>query len=183
MAAFRKADPKQSAAKISIYGAQKRGKTFTALICAEGIAKAIGKRVAVVDTERGTDFYAMDVSARKFHPRAFDFDALYTRSITDALDAVQKLDQSVYGVIIVDSVSHLWDSAVAAYSGSTTNNIIPMHAWGKIKKPYKELMAFLIQSPMHVFILGREANEFGPDADGELTKIGVKMRAEGRDPV
>jgi hypothetical protein len=64
--------------------------------------------------------------------------------------------------------------------GKTTKiGTIPMSAWGEIKKPYKELMAFLLSTSMHVIICGRQANEFGESDDGEMKKIGVKMRAEG----
>src|SRR2546430_9051131 len=45
------------------------------------ISKVRSKRIAYVDTERGTDFYAQEVKDRQVHPAAFDFDALYTKSI------------------------------------------------------------------------------------------------------
>ena len=55
-----------------------------------------------------------------------------------------------------------------------------MHAWGKIKKPYKDLMAFLLSSPFHVFILGREGNSFDKNEEtGEMEQTGKKMKAEG----
>jgi hypothetical protein len=58
-----------------------------------------------------------------------------------------------------------------------------MYAWGKIKKPYKELINILLSSPMHVFFCGRQGNEFETDEDsGELKKVGVKMKAEGETP-
>jgi pantothenate kinase-related protein Tda10 len=58
MAGFRKAKAEQAALKIGIYGPPGSGKTFTSLLIAEGLGKISGKRVAYVDTERGTDFYA-----------------------------------------------------------------------------------------------------------------------------
>ena len=53
MAGFRKASPEQAALKFAIYGPPGSGKTFTTLLVAEGLANIIGKRVAMVDTERG----------------------------------------------------------------------------------------------------------------------------------
>lgn len=181
MSGFRKAKPQQAAIKMSMYGPPGSGKTFTALLFAEYLAKATGKRVAFVDTERGTDFYAQPVPQREPHPEAFDFDAIYTRSLTEVLREVKALNRNEYGVVVVDSVSHLWDAAINSYSGGKTRaGTIPMWAWSKIKAPYKELMKVLIDGPFHVFILGRESNAFEEDeTTGEAKAAGKKMRAEG----
>lgn len=181
MAGFRKAKAEQAAIKMAIYGPPGSGKTFTTLLFAEGLAKQTGKRIAYVDTERGTDFYVLDVPDRKAHPSAFDIDANYTREITEVLESVQSLDTKEYSVLVIDSVTHIWQACMNAYSGKlTAAETIPLQAWGKIKRPYKELMNFLLSSPLHVFILGRQGVEFGSDDDsGELKKVGVKMKAEG----
>lgn len=180
MAGFRKAKAEQAAVKMGIYGPSGSGKTFTALLCAEGLANVTKKRVAFVDTEHGTDFYCQSVATRAVHPDAFDFDAIYTRSIVDVLQVLRDLDTSVYGVVVIDSISHIWDACFAAYKGKTTRvGTVPIQAWGEIKKPYKEIMALLLSMPVHVFVCGRQGNEMGENADGELVKVGVKMRAEG----
>jgi hypothetical protein len=181
MAGFRKAKAQQAALKIGMYGPPGSGKTFTSLLLAEGLASITGKRVAYVDTERGTDFYCKAVPSRSVHPEAFDFDALYTRSLTEVLSSVKALNPSEYGVIILDSVTHLWEAAIAAYGGNQTRaGTIPMHAWGKIKRPYKELMAILLSSPMHVVICGRQGTEYSTDEETEeLKAVGLKMKAEG----
>ncbi len=177
---FVKAVPLQARLKVSIYGPPGSGKTFSTLLFAEGLAKAREKRIAYVDTERGTDFYAQKVKDRKVHPDAFDFDAIYTKSIAEVTEAVHGLDVKEYGVVVLDSISHLWSSAMDAYGGNRTKiDTIPMHAWGKIKKPYKDLINFLIGSQFDVFILGRQKNMFEDDANGEMKKVGVAMRAEG----
>ena len=184
MAAFKKAKSEQAALKIGIYGSAGSGKTFTALLCAEGLANITGKRIAFVDTERGTDFYCKDVSSRKIHPAAFDFDALYSRSITEVLSSVKSLNQNETGIIVIDSITHIWEAARLAYTGKETSvGTIPFHAWAKIKKPYKELINFLLSSPMHVLICGRQGNEFDEDEEtGELKRVGTKMKAEGETP-
>ncbi len=178
---FMKAKPAQARLKISIYGPPGSGKTFTTLLMAEGLASIRGKRIAFVDTERGTDFYAQSVTDRKIHPTAFDFDAIYTRSLAEITEAVHALDPAQYGIVVLDSISHIWESAMDAYSQKRTKiDTIPMHAWGKIKKPYKTLIGDLIASPFDVFILGRQKNVFEEDAEsGEMKKAGVAMRAEG----
>lgn len=180
MSKFQKAAPQQARLKVSIYGPPGSGKTFSTLLMAEGLAKVRGKRVAYVDTERGTDFYAQKVPARRVHPDAFDFDALYTKSLAEVTEAVRSVDVNEHGVIVLDSISQLWDAAMDAYKGKRTSiDTIPMSAWGKIKKPYKDLIAFLIGSPFDVFILGRQKNVFEDNESGEMKKTGVSMRAEG----
>lgn len=177
---FAKAQPEQARLKVSVYGPPGAGKTFTTLLVAEGLATRDGKRIAYVDTERGTDFYAIPSKGRTVHPKAFDFDALYTNSLADVKSAVESLDPKTHGVVVVDSISHLWDAAINAYEGKkTSQDGIPMHAWGKIKKPYKALVRYLVDSPFHIFILGRQKNLFDTGADGEIKKVGVGMRAEG----
>ena len=184
MAGFRKAKAEQAALKIGQYGPPGSGKTFTSLLIAEGLAKLTGKRVAYVDTEHGTDFYCQEVPTRKIHPGGFDFDAIYTRSLTEVIGAVKGLDTDAYGVVIIDSITHLWEAARAAYDGKQTKiGTIPMQAWGRIKKPYKDLMSYLLSSPMHVIICGRQGVEYETDEEtDELKAIGVKMKAEGETP-
>lgn len=177
---FVKAQPQQARLKVSVYGPPGSGKTFTTLLMAEGLAKVRGKRIAYVDTERGTDFYAMKVAARAVHPEAFDFDAIYTKSLAEVDEAVRSLDPETHGVVVLDSISHLWDAAMDSYQGKRTAiDSIPMHAWGPIKKPYKALIAYLIGSPFDVFILGRQKNIFEMNDKDEMQKVGVGMRAEG----
>lgn len=179
---FKKAMPEQAHFKASLYGKPGTGKTFTALLWAEGLAESCGKRIAYIDTERGSDPYAIDNEYRKVHPKAFDFDALYTRSLSEALKAVRALDPKEHGVIVVDSISHLWSAAMDAYGGKRAGaeqDKIPMHAWASIKKPYKELIDLVAYGPYHGLILGRQKSIFETGDDGELRKVGDGMRAEG----
>lgn len=176
---FAKAEPKQARVKIGMYGPPGSGKTMTALLWAEGIAEFRGKRIAFVDTERGTDFYAQTIPDREVHPDAFDFDALYTRSLSETLDCVLNLDPNEHGVIVIDSITHMWDAAVQAYEGKlTANETIPINAWGTIKRPYKALVKFLMDCPMDVIIIGRQKTIF-KTVNGQMEYAGVGMRAEG----
>jgi hypothetical protein len=183
MAGFRKATPEQAALKMAVYGPPGAGKTFTALLIAEGLAQTIGKRVAVIDTERGTDFYVQHVAERQAHPAAFDVDCLYTKSITEVTAAVRELDAATHGIIIVDSVSHLWDSVMASYTGKRTSlGGIPLEAWTRLKRPYLDLVGWLINCPYHVLLCGRQTGQYEDDEDGKLRAVGVKMRSEKETP-
>lgn len=178
--AFRKAKSEQAYLKLGIYGPTGSGKTFTALLLAEGLAEIAGKRIAYVDTESGTDFYASEIPARKVHPEAFDFDRIVTKSLAQASLDVEGVDPSEYGVVVVDSITHLWEAAIEGYAGKKTSiDTIPMHAWGTIKKPYKKLIADMLNGQYHAIICGRQKNVFGDDDAGEMKLLGVAMKAEG----
>ncbi len=130
MTAFAKPQPLKAALKIALFGPAGGGKTFTSLLIAEGLAKHSGKRVAVLDTEQGTAFYGQEVPQRAVHPTAFDFDVLHSRPITEVLGAVRGLDAARHGVLVVDSITHLWDACKAAYAGRLNRNgAIPFQAW------------------------------------------------------
>jgi hypothetical protein len=180
MATFHKPQALKAALKMALYGPAGSGKTFSSLLIAEGLARHAGKRIAYIDTEYGTTFYGQDVPQRTIHPQAFDFEVLYTKSITQALDAVRSLDPA-FGVLVIDSISHLWDACKSAYTGRLTRaGTIPLHGWAAIKRPYKEMMHLLLASPIHVLICGRQAIDFAEDdGSNELKNVGFRMRAEG----
>jgi hypothetical protein len=181
MSTFAKPTSLKAALKLALYGPAGSGKTFTALLLSEGLARQCSRHVAVLDTEQGTAFYSQAVPTRKAHPQAFDFDVLHTRSVTEALAALHALDPADYGVIIVDSISHIWDACRNAYCGKLTKHGgIPLHAWSNIKKPYRELMNLLLSLPVHVIFCGRQGIDYGEDqGTGELKQIGFRLRAEG----
>jgi hypothetical protein len=180
MAGFRKAQCMKAALKMGVYGPAGSGKTITALLIAEAIAATTKKRVAFVDTENGSDFYAAEVKERRIHPLPFDFDVLRTRSIAEVNREVQQLKPADYAVVIIDSATHLWEGAIAAYSGPKAGGgQIPMHAWGNIKKPWKLMIEWMLNTPMHVLLCGRLGNKFTEDEDGKTHNAGVKFKAEG----
>jgi hypothetical protein len=181
MSGFAKPTSLKSSLKMALYGPAGAGKTFTALLLAEGLARHAKRRVAVLDTEQGTAFYSQPVASRKAHPDAFDFDVLHSRSVTEALTALHGLDPAVYGVVVIDSISHLWDACRAAYAGKLTRQGgIPLHAWATIKRPYRELMNLLLSLPVHVIICARQSIDYHEDeGSGELKALGYRLRAEG----
>lgn len=180
---FRKAQPQQARLKVGLYGKQGSGKTLTSLLWAEFLAKLDGKRIAYIDTESGTDFYCQSIPERSCHPEAFDFDRIVTRSIMEAAEAAESLDTSVYGVLVVDSVTHLWEAAREAYTGKRMKNgEIPVYAWGDIKRPYKRLMAAFLNGNYHAIVCGREGVQMENDDDGVAQVVGTKMKAEGETP-
>ncbi len=181
MSGFTKPTSLKSALKMALYGPAGSGKTFSSLLLGEGLARHSGKHVAVLDTEQGTAFYSQPVPRRTAHPDAFDFDVLHTRSVTEALAALDGLDPAAHGVVIIDSISHLWDACRNAYAGKLTKHGgIPLHAWTAIKRPYRQMVNALLSLPVHVILCGRQGVDYGEDeGTGELKQVGFRLRAEG----
>ena len=183
MGKFQKAISEQAYAKVALYGKTGSGKTLTSLLWAEGLAARDGKRVAFIDTERGSEFYAIDIPERTVHPKAFDFDRLITRSLMETLEAVESIDPKIHGVLVIDSITHLWEAARAAYNGKLLpNGGIPIQAWQQIKKPYKRLMSIFLDGSFHAILCGREGVVMEQDEDGEMRVTGTKLKAEGETP-
>jgi hypothetical protein len=183
MSKFTKAKSEQAYFKVGLYGATGSGKTLTSLFWAEGLAAKEGKRIAYIDTERGTDFYAMDIPERTIHPKAFDFDRLVTRSTSETIEAIESIDPKEHGVVVIDSITHLWEAAKAAYNGKLmSTGGIPVQAWGAIKKPYKKIMTLFLDGKFHAIICGREGVVMEDNEEGEAKVVGHKMKSEGETP-
>ena len=93
---FTKATKQQLKLRLLIEGASGSGKTFSAL----QLAKGLGGKVAVIDTERGSASLYSD---------KFDFDVceLDYYSPEKYIEAI-KYAQQDYDVIIIDSITHEW---------------------------------------------------------------------------
>ena len=175
---FEKATPQKSHLKVTVYAKQGAGKTRWALLAAEVLQRGSPKRIAMLATERGYDFYLLRVAERVWHPEPFDFDVVYSPAMSDALDVLRHFDTDTYGTLVIDQASTLWQSAIAAYRKA--DGPIPMHLWDRIKAPWYEMMHILKNLSCHVILLGREGAVFGKDqADGEMIQVGTKFRGEG----
>lgn len=190
MPSFKKATPEQAYLKVGWYGSQGSGKTLTNLMVGEWLLEQENKkqkpktpfRMAYIDTERGTDFYTREVKERKIHPAAFDFDRIVTRSVYEAKDALADLrkDPGPYKVVVIDSMTHLWEAAKESYSGKrTTDGGVPITGWGSIKKPIKAIGEAGLNGEFHYMFAGREGLVFEKNEDsGEDEVTGYKMKAD-----
>src|SRR5688572_28015560 len=98
MSAFKKASKKQQKLRLAITGPAGAGKTYTALT----LAKHMGDRVALIDTERG--------SASKYAGDVADFDTLELDhfGVPQYLKAIADARAEGYPVLVIDSLSHAW---------------------------------------------------------------------------
>lgn len=173
-----KAEPQAAPFKCTEYGEPGTGKTTFAMMMAEGLAARRKGRIAYFDTEFGTKYLASRIEARKVHPEAFDFDRMLTRSLKEVTDGVKALDPKTHTVIVVDSISHLWEAAREAWEAANPGKDISLRDWGPLKRPYKALIKFLMDAPQDVVIVGRQKSLFEEDDAGKLKNVGVGLRAD-----
>ena len=100
--AFKKAERLLTNPTIAIMGPTGSGKTMSALRLASGIAKSMGKRFAVIDTENGSASLYSD---------SFDFDTLnITPPFTTEkyIQAINDAEKGGYCALVCDSITHAW---------------------------------------------------------------------------
>lgn len=150
---FKKAERKQLKLKIGLSGPSGSGKTFSAL----RIASALGKKIAVADTENG--------SAALYGDR-FNFDSAelippYTTK--KYIDAIQFAEENDYDVLIIDSASHQW-----AGEGGILNQKEQMDSrggnsftnWGKLTPEHTKFLSAILHANIHIIVTLRSKSDY-----------------------
>lgn len=139
MGSFKKATKEQAKLRLALFGVSGSGKTYTAL----RIAKGLGGKIAVIDTERN--------SACKYSDR-FDFDVCDAKkpSIENLKMFIEEARN--YDVLIIDSMTHAWlellqeveKLAKAKFGGNTWS------AWSEGTPKQMSLINALLDFPGHI---------------------------------
>lgn len=174
---FQKAERRKAKLRLGITGPSGSGKTWGALL----IAKGIGGKIAVIDTERGS---------ASLYTNLVDFDVLelsppYTPE--RFLEALRAAEGAGYATVIIDSITHEWNGvggclelvdqlASARYKGNTWS------AWSEVTPRHRAFLDAILRSPLHVIVTMRSKTETAQVEDGNRKKV-VKlgMKAEQRD--
>lgn len=165
--------------KALIGGPSGSGKSYSALRVATGIASREGEgtKIGYIGTEGMRD---------KLYASEFDYDLISLdeydpEHYEGALDAF--LDAG-YKVIIVDSMTHLWnwvqDQVQAATSTGRNDNSFQM--WGKYKKFNKKFIEKILLAQAHIIVTGRGKDEYvlEQNAKGKMAprKVGVGVQQD-----
>lgn len=156
---FKKASKTQSRLRLALIGPSGSGKTYSAI----GIAAGLGKRIAVIDTERGSaskyaGVFAFDtLQLETFHPQRY-------------IDAIAEAEQSGYDVLVIDSLSHAWigkdgalDLVDAAARRSKTGN--SFNAWRDVTPLHNAMIDAILRSKCHIIITLRTKTEYVVEKD------------------
>jgi hypothetical protein len=179
--AFTKAVRKKSKLRLGITGPSGAGKTIGALL----IAKGLGGKIALLDTEKGSaQLYADDP---KWNVE-FDADDLNPPYTPEAfIKKVQEAEQAGYNVLIIDSTTHEWSGvggclelvdeiARARYKGNSWS------AWNDVTPRHRAFIDTILRSSLHIIVTMRSKTETAQvEENGRKKVVKLGMKAEQRD--
>lgn len=176
---FQKAERKKSKLRLALTGPSGSGKTYGALL----VAKGLGGKIAVIDTEKGS---------AALYSHLVDFDVLdleppYTPE--RYRQAVQLAVNNGFNVVIIDSITHEWSGAggclelndeiaKAKFKGNTWS------AWSETKARHRALIDELLACPAHIIVTMRSKTETTQsEVNGRKQVQRLGMKAEQNDGI
>ena len=169
---FRKAERRQAKLRLALCGPAGSGKTYSALLVAQGLAP--GGRVALIDTERRSGELYADLMDYDVSP----IDPPFTP--TRYIELIREAEASGYDVLIIDSLSHAWmgeggvlemhDKATAA---SLSGNSFA--AWREVTPAHNRLVNTLLGADLHVITTMRTKTAYDMVDDGKGKKKPIKV--------
>lgn len=180
MSLFQKATRKKAKLRLGIVGPSGSGKTYSALL----IAKGLGGKVAVIDTENGSaDLYA--------HLLEYDVATItppYTPEKYIAM--IHEAEKEGYNVVIIDSLTHAWageggllDKHGKIADSGRGNSFT---AWRQVTPLHNQLIEAMLNSPCHIIGTMRAKTDYvqttGDKGKTEIKKVGLApVQREGMD--
>jgi hypothetical protein len=151
---FTKANKKAARLRLALVGPAKSGKTHTML----AIAKHLGKRIAVIDTEHG--------SASKYAD-LFDFSTtlLPTFHPKNYVDAINEAASQGFDLLGIDSLSHAWNGSggcleLVDRATACSKSANSFTAWAQVTPHHHALIEAILQAPMHIIATMRAKTEY-----------------------
>lgn len=158
---------------LGIAGQSGSGKTLTALYIARGMVDHAGE-IGFLDTEnRRGSLYANELDA----PFLIG-DLFYPFSPERYKEAIKEFQAAGVKVLVIDSVSHEWESGCAEIAEKPLMNGKKMADWKKAKAEHKKFMNVLLQSDMHVICCIRAAEKMDFSNPTKPESIGVQPLCE-----
>lgn len=169
---FRKAERRKAKLRLALTGPAGSGKTFGALILAQGL----GGRIAMIDTENGSgDLYANMCD--------YDIETLAAPySVQKYLSAIYEAEKEGYDVLIVDSLSHAWSGEgglldVHSQLTSESRSGNSYAAWRQITPMQNKLIEAIIASRCHIIATMRSKTDYAQlqneKGRTEIRKVGL----------
>lgn len=168
--------------KAAFQGFAGSGKTHTAATVAIGLHKKIGskKPVVIFDTERASKFLKP-----LFSEAGIEVLVREARSLADLQKTMDFMDQGGSDILLIDSLSHVWENVLASYMGRKNRSRLEFQDWGVIKPMWKkEFSDRFVNGEYHAIFTGRAGYEYANEVNDEtgkreVYKSGIKMKVEG----
>jgi hypothetical protein len=177
---FTKAVRKKARLRLALTGPSGSGKTYSALL----MAKGLGGRIAVIDTEHESaslyvgapgipEFETLNM-APPFTPERF-------------MQAVGAAASAGFDVLILDSITHEWNGAGgclelvdeiarAKFKGNSWS------AWNEVTPRHRDFLDALLRAPLHIIATMRSKTETAQtEENGRKKVVKLGMKSEQRD--
>lgn len=169
MPMFTKATKRAVKARVGLDGPTGSGKTFTALQW----ASVFGKKVALIDSERG--------SASLYADR-YDFDVLEMSPPYEPerlVQALQEAEKEGYDVVVIDSLSHFWEGeggVLDIVDGAAQRSHGNSFAGWKVGTPaLRHLIDVMLGLDAHLIVTMRSKMEYVLEEDDRGKKVPKKI--------
>ena len=178
--AFKKAQRSLSKLRLAIQGASGSGKTYGAL----QLAKGLGGRIAVIDTERGSASLYSDIEGMPEFD-VLDLDAPFTPE--RYIEAITAAEQAGYDILIIDSMTHEWSGvggcleindalARSRYKGNS------WAAWNEVTPRHRKFVDKMLTSTCHIIATMRSKTDtVQNERNGRKVVEKVGIKTEQRD--
>lgn len=172
---FQEATREKIWGRIAIKGVAGSGKTYTGLALATFILgendPGMTKRIAVIDTERGS-------SRRYAKGRPFYFSVLELKTFEPEtyVAAIKAAAEAGFEALVIDSLSHEWAGTGGALeqvekAGRGGNKF---SAWGSVTQRHNAVLDAIMSTPMHVIATMRTKMTYEQVEDETTKKKSVK---------
>lgn len=165
--AFAKATKQNATIKLAITGPSGSGKTYSALL----IAKGLGGRTALLDTEYGSASLYSDI---------FDFDAWDEPDPNGFppeyfIRVIKAAEAAGYQNLIIDSLSHEWNGRggcleIADNIGRSKYRSNSYVAWGEVTPRHNRLIEAIIGAKINIIATMRAKSEYVLNKDEKTGK-------------
>lgn len=172
---FRKAERKRAKLRLAICGVSGSGKTYTSL----KIAKGIGGKIAMIDTEHGSGELYSDIEGMP------EYDVVQLSapfSPERYIQIIKEAEKQGYTTLIIDSLSHAWagnggvlDIVDKATKASRTNNSFA--AWQDATPHQNKLIDTILRSNLHIICTMRSKSAYETveqNGKKKIIKVGLE---------
>lgn len=165
---LRPSERKRAKIKMALQGSAGSGKTFSSLLIAKGLTEDNLSKVALIDSENGSS----DLYAHIGNYNVLELKPPFTPE--KYIEAIEVCENAQMELIIIDSISHVWDELLDFHSKLAGNSFTN---WNKVNPRHKAFIDKILQSNCHViatmrtkqdYVLNQKNGKFIPE------KVGLK---------
>lgn len=170
---LRQSERKRTKIKMALQGASGTGKSIGSLLIAQGLTSGDLSKVAVIDSENGS----ADLYAHLGNYNVLTLTPPFTPE--NYIKAIEVCEQAGMEVIIMDSISHVWDELLDFHSKLAGNSFTN---WAKVTPRQKAFVDKILQANAHVIATMRTKQDYVLNQkDGKYIPEKVGLKAIQRD--